>query len=50
MCNKKSCNNCLEYAEYTELGKTYGFESIENYETFKNRVPIVNYEGYCPDD
>ncbi len=37
-----------QYAAHTELGKTYGFESMETYEDFKNRVPIVNYEAIAP--
>lgn len=34
----------LEFAEDTELGKKYDFESIKSYATFKERVPIVSYE------
>ncbi len=36
----------LETARNTELGKTYDFSSIHNYETFKERVPIRSYEDY----
>ncbi|WP_420317412.1 GH3 auxin-responsive promoter family protein [Ekhidna sp.] len=32
----------------TEYGKKYGFGTIENYEHFKNKVPIVNYEELYP--
>ena len=38
----------LELAEDTEIGKKYGFESIANYKTFKERVPIVSYEDIEP--
>ncbi len=38
----------LKTAKDTEIGKTYGFESITSYETFKERVPIVNYEKVQP--
>lgn len=34
----------LEIAEDTEIGRRYDFESIDNYETFRERVPIVSYE------
>ncbi len=36
----------LETARNTELGKTYDFSSIHNYEIFKERVPIRSYEDY----
>ncbi|MDB4292317.1 GH3 auxin-responsive promoter family protein [Maribacter sp.] len=38
----------LEIAEDTEIGKKYEFESITNYETFRDRVPIVSYEQIEP--
>lgn len=38
----------LSIAEETEIGKKYGFESISNYETFVERVPIVSYEEIEP--
>ncbi|MFQ3352185.1 MAG: hypothetical protein ACI914_001445 [Candidatus Marivariicella framensis] len=34
----------LNTAKNTEIGKKYKFNSIENYEDFKNRLPIVKYE------
>ena len=34
----------LEIAEDTEIGRQYDFESITNYGTFRERVPIVTYE------
>jgi hypothetical protein len=38
----------LEIAEDTEIGKMYDFESIDNYKTFRQRVPIVSYEDFEP--
>ncbi len=38
----------LEIAEDTEIGKQYDFESVENYKTFRERVPIVSYEDMEP--
>ncbi len=38
----------LEIAEDTEIGKQYDFESISNYETFRERVPIISYEEMEP--
>ena len=32
----------------TEYGKKYDFKSIRGYQTFKERVPIVNYENLYP--
>ena len=38
----------LQVAEDTEIGKKYGFESINNYKDFTNRLPIVSYEEIEP--
>ena len=38
----------LEIAEDTEVGRSYGYDSIANYETFKQRVPLVSYEDIEP--
>ncbi|MCM4169501.1 hypothetical protein KCTC52924_00535 [Arenibacter antarcticus] len=38
----------LSFAEDTEIGKKYDFESIPNYETFVERVPITTYEEVEP--
>ncbi len=38
----------VEIAEDTEIGRRYGFDSINNYDTFKERVPIVSYEDFEP--
>lgn len=36
----------INTAKDTEIGKQYDFASITNYETFAERVPIKNYEGW----
>lgn len=33
-------------AQNTEIGKTYGFNEIKNYETFNERVPVQTYEDF----
>ena len=38
----------LEIAEDTEIGRNYDFETIKNYETFRERVPIISYEEMEP--
>ncbi len=38
----------LFHAEETEYGKKHGFSSISNYQDFKNKVPIVQYEDIEP--
>ncbi len=38
----------ISMAKDTEIGKKRGFESIANYETFAQRVPIVSYEETEP--
>ena len=38
----------LNLAEETEIGKRFEFESITNYETYKDRVPVVTYEEMEP--
>lgn len=38
----------LDFAEDTEVGKKYGFDSIKSYETFRERVPIMSYEEIEP--
>ena len=38
----------LDIAEDTEIGKKYEFGTITNYETFRDRVPIVSYEEVEP--
>jgi len=38
--------NLLSKAKNTEIGKRYHFSEINSYESFKQRVPIQNYEDY----
>ncbi|GGD45857.1 GH3 auxin-responsive promoter family protein [Muriicola marianensis] len=38
----------LEIAEDTEIGRRFGFSSIENYEEFRARVPVTAYEDAEP--
>jgi len=38
----------LEIAEDTEIGRTYDFGSIQNYNAFRERVPIQSYEEIEP--
>ena len=37
----------ISSASKTEVGLISDFSSIKNYEDFKNRLPIVNYEDIC---
>jgi len=36
----------IQTAKDTEIGKQYDFDSIKDYKTFSERIPISNYEGY----
>lgn len=38
----------LQTAKNTEFGKKYGFADIQNYETYKERVPVQAYESIFP--
>lgn len=38
----------INQARYTEWGTQYDYRSIRNVETFKQRVPIGNYESHKP--
>ncbi len=40
--------NLLKSAENTVFGKKYDFASIKNYQTFKERIPILTYEEMSP--
>jgi len=40
--------NLIRLADSTFIGKKYDFQSIKSYETFKERVPISNYEDIEP--
>ncbi|RED50423.1 GH3 auxin-responsive promoter family protein [Seonamhaeicola aphaedonensis] len=39
-------HNLVGFAKDTEMGKKYDFASIKNYETFAERIPILNYDGW----
>ncbi len=41
-------HNLIKTAKNTEIGKKYEFESITNYQTFTERVPITTYEEFEP--
>ena len=41
---KELLDTLIKNARETEIGKIYDFNSIKNYESFKNRVPIVDYD------
>jgi hypothetical protein len=41
-------HNLITTAQQTVIGKKYGFESITNYATFAQRVPISTYEDLEP--
>nr|WP_319400929.1 GH3 auxin-responsive promoter family protein [uncultured Carboxylicivirga sp.] len=38
----------IKSAKQTHIGNLYDFESIKNYETFAERVPVSDYEGLKP--
>lgn len=38
----------IKKAKNTKYGKKYGFKSIETYEHFKSKVPVVSYEDLFP--
>ena len=40
--------NLITFAKNTEFGKKYEFSSINNYQTFKERVPSFTYEEFFP--
>lgn len=41
-------HNLIKTARNTEVGKKYDFESITNYQTFAERVPVTTYEEFEP--
>ena len=41
-------NQLLITAKHTETGKQYGFDAINKYELFKDRVPLCKYEDIEP--
>jgi hypothetical protein len=38
--------NLIKCAKNTEIGKKYGFETIDDYETFSSKVPVSTYEDF----
>ena len=38
----------IQISKNTEFGKQYEFSSIDNYETFSERIPSFTYEEYFP--
>ena len=38
--------NLIETAKDTQIGKKFDFESIHNYRTFAERIPLSTYEEY----
>lgn len=38
--------NLIKTAKDTEIGKLYDFNSINNYEDFSERVPVISYEDF----
>ncbi|WP_445385735.1 GH3 auxin-responsive promoter family protein [Robiginitalea sp. IMCC44478] len=40
--------NLIDFADETEVGLQYGYESITSYQRFAERVPIVTYEEMEP--
>ena len=44
----ETLTNLLSTSKKTEFGKKYGFNSINNYETFRERVAVTNYEEFYP--
>jgi phenylacetate-coenzyme A ligase PaaK-like adenylate-forming protein len=41
-------HNLIKTAKNTEVGKKYEFDTITNYKTFTERVPITTYEEFEP--
>ncbi len=41
-------HNLITTAQHTAVGRKYGFESITNYATFAQRVPVSTYEDLEP--
>lgn len=45
---EKTFRDIVWKARHTEFGKAHGFETINTYEEFKNRVPVRDYEQLKP--
>ena len=39
-------NQLVKVGKLTQFGKDHGFENVHNYESFKQAVPIKDYEGF----
>jgi hypothetical protein len=42
---KEVLKKLIRQASHTHWGKLYGYSNIDNYETFRNRVPLQDYES-----
>lgn len=38
----------LDKAKYTEFGKAHGFKDIDDFNAYKNQVPVTTYEAFYP--
>jgi hypothetical protein len=45
---KKVFKHLIKAARNTMFGKDHDFDSVHNYEDFKSRVPVRDYEGLAP--
>ena len=45
---QKQLEYLLKTAEKTDIGRLYNFDSITSVDTFRERVPVVDYEGVKP--
>lgn len=41
-------NSLIDRAKFTEFGRKYSFQDIENIKQFQERVPVVTYEEFFP--
>lgn len=41
-------NSLLRKASSTQIGQQYDFKSITNYNTFRERIPVLDYEHFNP--
>lgn len=44
----KTFTQLIEMAEGTQWGRTYGYKDINNFDLFRQRVPISTYEQFFP--
>lgn len=45
---KQVLQELIEKGKHTAFGKDHQFDAIQNYETFKQKVPVRDYEGLKP--